>query len=370
MTTFTAKEYLRYTRHIQLPQVGAQGQTTLKNAHALIIGCGGLGAPVSLYLAAAGVGTITVVDGDTVELSNLQRQITFVENDVGCNKAQRTQQRLQDLNSDITVHAITEHLDKSNASALIAVASIVLDCTDSFNARCLINEACREFNKAWVYASLYQFSGQCAVFTPIGPCFNCLFSAPANNAPNCNVAGVLGALPGLMGTIQANEALKYLLGLDGLLESKLLLIETSTMDFQTLVIHSDPGCSSCGNGASNTKKASDHSLQKINAVSPFAKQLSCDEMIALAHSNHAQLIDVRSLQEHAAFNLGGLNIPLALIKSGDFSLKRDKPIMLYCQAGPRSAHACALLIAQGFDAGYLEGGLAKTLATSHAKIKS
>ena len=363
MTTFTAKEYLRYTRHIQLPHVGAQGQTTLKNAHALIIGCGGLGAPVSLYLAAAGIGTITVVDGDTVELSNLQRQITFVENDVGYNKAQRTQQRLQELNSNITVHAITEHLDENNAPALITAASIILDCTDSFNARCLINETCRKFNKAWVYASLYQFSGQCAVFTPAGPCFNCLFSAPANNAPNCNVAGVLGTLPGLLGTLQANEALKYLLGLDGLLESKLLLIEASTMDFQTLAIHSNPDCSSCGTGASNPKKASDHPLPKINPMSPCGRQLSCDEIIALANSNHTQLIDVRSPQEHAAFNLGGLNIPLTLIESGEFSLKRDKPVMLYCQAGPRSEHACTLLIAQGFDAVYLKGGLAQTLAT-------
>ena len=360
MTTFTAQEYLRYTRHIQLPQVGARGQTRLKHAHVLIVGCGGLGAPVSLYLAAAGIGHITVVDGDCVELSNLQRQVAFVEADIGSNKAHCTRQRLVDLNSDINAHAVEQHLDADNARELISGADIVLDCSDNFDTRCIVNQTCRALRKPWVYASVHQFSGQCAVFTPQGPCFRCLFEHKPDNAMSCSTAGVLGVLPGLLGTLQANEALKYLLELEGSLANQLLMVEALDLRLQTIALTSNPACICCGSGQSDSNMfaAEDEAQAEPNA-------LSAQDIQALVENEAMQFIDVRSPQEYAAFNLGGRNVPLAQIEDGEHGLAKSKPVVLYCQAGPRSERARALLAEQGYEVCCLSGGLAGALKQMH-----
>ena len=211
MSLFTAKEYRRYVRHIQLPQVGVNGQLKLKQAHVVIVGCGGLGAPVSLYLAAAGIGKITLIDGDAVELSNLQRQITFSEQAIGLNKAQQTAERIRAINSDISIIAIDQHLDSGNADAIIQDGDLILDCSDNFSTRHLINRTCKRLAQPWIYASVFQFSGQCAVFSPYKHCYQCIYPRQPEQAIDCNSNGVLGTLPGFVGTLQANQAINYLL---------------------------------------------------------------------------------------------------------------------------------------------------------------
>ena len=238
-TTFTASEWLRYTRHIQLPQLGAEGQARLKQSHVLIVGCGGLGSPVSLYLAAAGVGHITLIDGDTVDITNLQRQILFGTEQVGENKAESGKQRLQDLNPDIDVSTVTSHLTPENAEDLITAADLVIDCTDNFSVRYLINDLCVENKKPWLFAAIHQFKGQCALFLPEEACFRCLFPEVSADVEDCNTAGVLGVLPGILGTFQATEAIQYLAGLPTPLKNNLLLVDALDFNFQKIKIIKD-----------------------------------------------------------------------------------------------------------------------------------
>ena len=365
MTEFSSQEYLRYTRHIQLSSIGVNGQCKLKNSHVLIVGCGGLGAPVSLYLAAVGVGSMTLIDGDIVELSNLQRQITFSEQDIGKSKAQCTQQRLQALNSDIDVTAINEALSTDNAEALIKAADLVLDCTDNFATRYLINDLCKLNNTAWIYASVYQSSGQCALFTPDQSCFRCLFPNPPQEALDCNSAGVLGVLPGLLGTLQATEALKLLAGIPSAISNTLLLVETGDMHFQKMVLQKNKNCACCNNDsftfdALSTQykmqcAPSDASIYSI-AATDFKKWSKRDDVL---------LIDVRDKIEYDAFNLGGEHIPLQLLSSkisaSLTTLSQDKTIILYCQSGVRSQQACQLLRDQNINAFSVVGGIAQII---------
>ena len=233
---FNAHEWLRYTRHIQLPQVGAEGQSQLKNSTVLIVGLGGLGSPVSLYLAAAGVGHLILIDHDAVDISNLQRQIVFKEHQVDHNKAEAAAKALKELNSHIQISAITEGFTPDNAKHWIAQADLVLDCTDNFATRYLINDTCKQLGKSWVFASIHQFSGQCALFTPDGPCFRCLFPDYPHNVDDCNSAGVIGVLPGLLGCLQANETLKYLCSIESPLKGKLLLVDALQLQFHHIAL--------------------------------------------------------------------------------------------------------------------------------------
>lgn len=357
MPEFTAQEYLRYTRHIQLPQVGAEGQLKLKKSQVVIVGCGGLGAPVSLYLAAAGVGNITLVDGDNIELTNLQRQITFTENDIGNNKALVTQQKLNALNSDITVNAIDENLSASNANAIFSNADIILDCSDNFTARYIINDSCKQLQKPWVYASVFQFSGQCAVFTPSGACFRCLFPEAPTQADNCNTGGVLGVLPGLLGTIQATEAIKYLLGFSDTLANKLLLAESLEMQFQTIALTQSNHCACC-----KQEQVESIANPPVNSpASDTSPSITGSQFIQYQNDESYILIDVRSIAERNAFNLEGIHIPHDKITSQHKQLNKNKTIIVYCQSGIRSAEACKQLIALGYKALNVDGGLASIL---------
>lgn len=371
MSIFSASEYLRYTRHIQLPQVGATGQAKLKQSHVLIIGCGGLGAPVSLYLAAAGIGKITLVDGDTVEITNLQRQVSFSENDIGHSKAISTKNRLTSLNSDITVDAINDNLSTKNASKLISTADLVLDCTDNFSTRYLINDTCKLLNKAWIYASISQFSGQCALFTPLQSCFRCLYPEAPNTVADCNTAGVLGVLPGLLGIIQATETIKYLLKLEGSITNQLLLFEALDMQLQHISLTQNKHCPSC-HPQHNNKEPKDnvkinHKLPNVavSAKNLFSQVHHCSISAAnfeqSIQDSNLQLIDVRSHEEHIAFNVGGTNIPLEKIESNQHNLDLSKPILLYCQSGIRSAQACDILNGMHYNANTLDGGLSELL---------
>lgn len=357
MAEFSQKEYLRYSRHIQLPGVGIDGQLKLKSARVLIVGCGGLGAPVSLYLAAAGLGNITLIDGDSVELSNLQRQITFSEKDIGKNKALCTQQRLQQLNSDIQIDAIDQALSVDNAEALIQSADLVLDCTDNFPTRYLINDLCKINNTPWIYASVYQQSGQCALFTPQESCFRCLFPSPPKGELDCNAAGVLGVLPGLLGTLQATEALKYLADIPCSSVNTLLLVETSDMHFQKITLQKDSNCILCSDDnpvfdpSNNDYKlhcsAAEKSISSISAVD-FEKWSQRDDIV---------LIDIREQHERDAFNLGGEHIPADQLLSSIAGKVENKTALLYCQSGVRSQKACELLLEKNIKALSVAGGI-------------
>ncbi|NNC54638.1 MAG: HesA/MoeB/ThiF family protein, partial [Pseudomonadales bacterium] len=323
MSLLSQQEYLRYSRHIQLARFGAGGQLRLKQSSALIIGCGGLGAPVALYLAGAGVGHITLVDADSVSISNLHRQICFVESDIGCNKAAALAKRLCALNSDITVTSIEAMLCDANAGALIEAADLVLDCSDRFDVRCLINRYCLASNTSWLYASAAQFSGQFAMFVPGGPCFRCLFPQAPENPVDCNAAGVLGSVPGILGTLQANQALLHLAG-DQYNTSSLTLLETAPLQIQSLGFEKRPDCLACGaavrNPDQNTASTRAKQAQSVLVGEPTNAAGDCheipyDQLQVLVQSephskNHVLLLDVRGAEEHLAFNIGGRNIPL------------------------------------------------------------
>jgi molybdopterin/thiamine biosynthesis adenylyltransferase/rhodanese-related sulfurtransferase len=364
MSLFSEREYLRYTRHIQLPKVGSTGQTKLKRAHLLVIGCGGLGAPVSLYLAAAGVGTLTLVDGDTVDITNLQRQIIFTQDQIGQPKASCARDNLIQRNEDIEINAIDQALSPENAPELIEAADLVLDCTDNFAVRYLINDVCKSRRKPWIYASIFQFSGQCAMFVPERTCFRCLFPRPPKDIQDCNAAGVLGVLPGVLGTIQATEALKYIIGLPMAIENQLLLVETDDLSMHKIELMQDSDCLTC-----HSRFAFDPDRNDYRTECAMPEAEASDELIAaaefhnIATKDDVVIIDVREADERQAFHLGGLHIPLKdLVSALDFP--PDKTLILYCQSGARSLSGCQLLRKKGFTAFSVEGGIANILQST------
>lgn len=347
-SSFTENEYLRYARHLQLDQVGITGQKKLKQAKVCIVGCGGLGNPVSLYLAAAGVGHITLIDDDDVELSNLQRQISFSETDIGKNKALQSQTKLQHLNSAISVEIKRERLTTENAARLLCNSNLVLDCSDNFSTRYAINDYCKSANIAWIYASIFQFSGQCAVFEPNETCYRCLFPTPTEQAIDCNTAGVIGVLPGILGTIQALEALKYLLGLENRLRNELLLVETLPVGLRKIELKKDSKCPCCFPSASkgNTVKPEQHTANTTstdrkseNENLSNAMHINPDQFDQIASDGNCLVIDVRNPDEHQAFNIGGINIPLDQLPSAD--IDERKTLIFYCHSGMRSDNALA-----------------------------
>ncbi len=240
----SAREQQRYARHLSIPEVGEAGQLKLKRARVLLIGCGGLGSPVALYLAAAGVGTLTLLDFDVVDETNLQRQVLFQEADIGTPKAQAARAHLMQLNSHIGIHAVVGKLDAGSASELVPQHDIVVDATDNFTARYSIGDACVKYGKPLVHASIYRFDGQVSVFLPGGPCYRCLYpeAPPKELAPSCVEAGVLGVLPGVMGTLQAVECLKLILGVGDSLVGTMLAYDALDSSFTHLDYHANPLC--------------------------------------------------------------------------------------------------------------------------------
>lgn len=355
MSEFSPLEWQRYQRHVQLSKFGALGQSRIKNAHVLIVGAGGLGCPVSQYLAAAGVGRITLVDADIVSRTNLQRQILFGEQDVGEYKVSVAKQRLLANNPHITIDTIKSHLTEDNAELLIAKADLVLDCSDNFACRYLINEACVQLKKPWIYASITEYDGQLALFTPETGCFRCIFPEAPQNAVDCNSAGVLGSLPGVVGTLQATEALKYLAGLDGSLAGKLLLIEGLYANTRTFNLNVANDCF-CQTG---TKPEVSPAVCATNTQTGLSPQ----EFKATMETH--LLVDVRSEVEHEAFSLGGELIPFSAEAADEFvgavkaKYRLDQPLALYCQSGARSDKAAKALAAHGYsNIIALQGGLA------------
>ena len=251
----TAAEAVRYSRHLVMPEIGPAGQRALLNASMLLVGAGGLGSPAGQYLAAAGVGSIGIVDHDRVERSNLQRQVLHDDDSIGRLKADSAAARLRALNPDIDVRAIPARLDRENVAELLPGWDVIIDGSDNFPTRYLVNDACIRYGIPLVYGAVMRFEGQVSVFWPgagrgVNPCYRCLFPEPpaAEDAPTCEIAGVLGVLPGIIGTLQATEALKIVLGIGEPLTGRLLRIEALGMRFSTSRLHADPECPLCAPG--------------------------------------------------------------------------------------------------------------------------
>ena len=336
----------RYNRHIILSEIGQAGQNKLFNAKVLVIGAGGLGCPVLQYLTAAGVGTIGIVDFDIVEISNLQRQVLFGTSSLGKNKAKAAKQRLKDLNENISIFAYPEKLTHKNAIDLFKQYDIIVDGTDNFESRYLINDACILTNKPLVFGAIYKFEGQVSVFNyKNGPSYRCLFlNAPKEGTvPNCSEIGVLGVLPGIIGSMQANEVLKIILGIGKVLTGKLLCYNALTLQNTVLQIkRNDAIIESVVNDASSfNEKLSDFDCE-LEYLEISIKDNIIEENI--------QFIDVRESHEQPKVN--GLNvslIPLSNLENNLDKISDSKKKALFCQSGIRSLHAVKLLHINNID---------------------
>ncbi len=350
---FSAREWLRYARQIQLPEVGVAGQQRLRRARVLIVGAGGLGAPAALYLAGAGVGHLTLVDGDTVALSNLHRQVLYSGADLGTNKAVAAAQQLGARNDDIAIAAIAEPLSAANVDALVAAADLVLDCTDQMAVRYLINAACRCHGRPWLFAGVERFAGQLALFVPDGACFQCLYPTLPEQLQDCAGAGVLGVVPGMLGLLQAGEALKFLTGLPAPSRDHLLLWDGLGLELRRLRLRRDPACRCCG--ASDVAEIPVATVCSTSASADW--ELSPSVFAEAWQRPDHLLVDVRSAAEYQAFNIGGLNIPVDALQLDDPRLA-GRALLLLCQTGVRSRRGAAQLRAAGGAAVYsLRGGI-------------
>ena len=335
----------RYARHLALPQFGEEGQQKLARGSVLIVGAGGLGSPASLYLAAAGVGRIGLVDFDDVDITNLQRQVLYGTSDVGAPKLDAARARLLDLNPDIDVATHDGALTSENALDVLRDYDVILDGTDNFPTRYLVNDACVLLGKPNVYGSIFRFEGQASVFdASTGPCYRCLYPEPPppHLVPSCAEGGVLGVLPGVIGTIQAIEAIKLLAGIGDTLLGRLLLFDALRMEFRSLKLR-----------AQHDKHARVTRLVDYDA---FCNPAHVDEVTTLPPG--AVAVDVREPFEWQAGHIdGALHIPLGELANRLDELPRDADIVLYCASGSRSARALDMLRDAGFaHAKHLRGG--------------
>ncbi|MBN9416816.1 MAG: molybdopterin-synthase adenylyltransferase MoeB [Candidatus Eremiobacteraeota bacterium] len=345
----TPAELARYDRHLNLPEVGLEGQRKLKTARVLLIGAGGLGSPLSLYLAAAGVGTLGLVDFDRVDESNLQRQILHGTKDVGRPKVDSACDRLQDLNPHVALQVHATALTSQNALEILADYDVIVDGTDNFPTRYLVNDACVLLGKPHVYGSIFRFEGQVSVFHPAAgaPCYRCLFpeAPPPGMVPSCAEGGVLGVLPGVIGTLQATEILKLILGSGQPLLGRLLLFDALAMNFRELKIARDPECRMCGPNATIRELVDTQDFCALHEVSPaeFAAAWQAGE--------RPLLLDVREPDEWEMANLeeyGARLLPLGHLGDHLDGLEKGADIVVHCKSGGRSARAQALLQQAGF----------------------
>lgn len=343
-------ELKRYSRQIMLPQIGQSGQQALGAAKVLVVGAGGLGCPVLQYLAAAGVGCIGVADGDVVEITNLQRQVLYGPADVGKPKAACAAERLRRQNELITVVEHREYVHAANVLELVNGYDVIVDGSDNFATRYLLNDACLIANKPLVSGAIFRFEGQVSVFNyEGGPTYRCLFAEPpeAGASPNCAEIGVVATLPGIVGTIQANEVIKIITRAGNVLSGRLLVIDALSMNTHTFGF--------AATAAGRTVRALEDNANDSCALLP--QQISYTQLLELVSAG-GTLIDVREPHEHASANIGGLNVPLGEISSSADRLDKQQAVVLYCAMGKRSLAAGAELMRQGFREVYsLEGGL-------------
>lgn len=331
---FSKEEQKQYSRHLILDEVGVEGQQKLKEAKVLVIGAGGLGCPILQYIAAAGVGTIGVIDDDTVDQTNLQRQILYTHEDIGLPKAEQAAKRLQAINPYITVTPYVAKLTKENALDLFAQYDIIVDGSDNFATRYLVNDASVLTNKPLVFGSIFKFEGQVSVFNYEGsPTYRCLYPNPPQpgQVPNCSEIGVIGVLPGIIGSLQANEVIKLICGIGTVLKGKLLSYNALSM--QQFIL--------------NFSKNEDIEIKELIDYEFFcgitlpSQEITYEEL--QASGDKYNLLDVRSYEEHEAHNIGGMNIPLNELLARTDEVNLDKPLVVYCQTGVRSLRAIEIL---------------------------
>jgi sulfur-carrier protein adenylyltransferase/sulfurtransferase len=363
------EEILRYSRHLILPEVGMEGQQKLKAARVLCIGAGGLGSPLALYLAAAGVGTLGLVDFDTVDYTNLQRQIIHGTPDVGRPKIESARERLLEINPFVNVQPFETRLTSANALEIFRDFDIIADGTDNFPTRYLVNDACVLSGKPNAYASIFRFEGQASVFgAEDGPCYRCLYPEPPppGVVPSCAEGGVLGVLPGLLGVIQATEVIKLILGSGEPLIGRLLLVDALAMRFRELRLRKDPNCPVCGThptvrelvdynqfcGVPGEEKPAPVTTTTFADIQPEELKRRLDQ------GDKPFILDVREPHEYQICNLGGHLIPLNDLPKRINELDPQQEIVVHCKLGGRSAKAAEFLAQNGFkNVKNLAGGI-------------
>jgi adenylyltransferase/sulfurtransferase len=365
--SLSGDELKRYARHLVLPEVGEEGQKKLKDASVLVVGVGGLGSPVALYLAAAGVGKIGLVDSDVVDAANLQRQIIHSSDAIGRPKLQSAAERIRLINPLVEVQSFECQLASLNALEILRDFDVVVDATDNFPTRYLINDACVLLGKPDVYGSIFQFEGQASVFCGKGgPCYRCVYPEPppAGLMPSCEDAGVLGVLPGVVGTIQATEAMKLILGIGDTLVGRLLLFDALSMRFNELKLRRNSECAVCGEQPT-IKQLIDYEAfcgvraREADAEEQVLPQISVRDLKGrLERGDDVFLLDVREPYEYVLANLKGYLIPLRELPKRIKELDASRDIVVHCHHGIRSAFAVRYLRKMGFEkAVNLAGGI-------------
>jgi molybdopterin/thiamine biosynthesis adenylyltransferase/rhodanese-related sulfurtransferase len=365
----TVDEVKRYSRHLIIPEIGMTGQKRLKNARVLCVGAGGLGSPALLYLAAAGVGTLGIIDFDVVDESNLQRQIIHGQSDVGRPKAESARDSIQEINPYVTVVLHEERLDSDNAMEIFAQYDLIVDGTDNFATRYLVNDACVLLGKPYVWGSIYRFDGQASVFwAEYGPCYRCLYPEPPppGMVPSCAEGGVLGVLCGSIGSIQVNEAIKLITGIGDPLAGRLMIYDALEMSYRTVRVRKDPECAVCGKNATITELIDYEEF--CGTVSEDAQRaasgstITATELKAMLDGDEKIfLVDVREPNEYEIVSIpGSVLIPKDQFLNGAALelLPQDRRIVLHCKSGARSAECLAVVKNAGFsDAVHVGGGV-------------
>ena len=368
MTTLTRDQILRYSRHLIIPEIGVEGQEKLVQAKVLLVGAGGLGSPLGLYLAAAGVGRLGIVDFDTVDFTNLQRQIIHRTEDVGRLKVESAKERINQINPDVQVTTYNTRLTRENILDILKDYDLVIDGTDNFQTRYLVNDACVFQKKPNVYGSIFRFEGQATVFSPFkGPCYRCLFPEPPppGMVPSCAEGGVLGVLPGIIGTIQATEGIKLITGQGEPLIGRLLLFNALKMQFRSVAIKRDPDCPVCGDHPT-IKELIDYeqfcglTRGEEGQGETTSYDIEPEEAKALlARDKNAVLLDVREPHEYDIVRIEGAKlIPLGELHLRVNELDTANTIVVHCHHGPRSQQAVKVLERFGFKKlKHLHGGI-------------
>jgi len=368
MPELTRDEILRYSRHLIMPEVTLTGQVRLKRAKVLCVGAGGLGSPLTLYLAAAGVGTIGVVEYDAVDLTNIQRQILYGTGDVGRPKLEAASERLRDLNPSIEIVPHAARLTSENVMEIVAPYDIVADGTDNFPTRYLVNDACAIAGKPNVYASIFRFDGQITVFDARrGPCYRCLFPEPPppGMVPSCAEGGVLGVLPGIVGSLQALEVLKLVLGKGEPLIGRLILFDALGFTFHEVAVKKDPACPVCGPSPTITAPIDyeefcgirgEESVADLTGIPTVSVE---DAKARRDRGEPLEILDVREAHEHAIVRIpGATDLPLSELPARMHELDSARAYTLSCHHGPRAVQAFRLLRAAGFSRlQVLQGGI-------------
>jgi sulfur-carrier protein adenylyltransferase/sulfurtransferase len=378
----TVDEVRRYSRHLIIPDVGMTGQKRLKNAKVLCVGAGGLGSPALLYLAAAGVGTLGIIDFDVVDESNLQRQIIHGQSDVGRSKAESARDSIREINPKVTVIVHEERLDSDNAMQIFEPYDLIVDGTDNFATRYLVNDACVLLGKPYVWGSIYRFDGQASVFwAEHGPCYRCLYPEPPppGMVPSCAEGGVLGVLCASIGSIQVNEAIKVITGIGEPLVGRLMIYDALEMIYRSVKVRKDPECPVCGKNPTVTELIDYEEF--CGTVSEQAQLAAAGSTITAQQLKDMQdadenifLVDVREPNEYEIVSIPGAT----LIPKGEFlsgaaleRLPQDKRVVLHCKSGARSAECLAIVKDAGFsDAVHVGGGVLSWISTVDPSLPS